>query len=68
MFARFDATDGVDAVMSCSRPGNVPNPQCSVHFRTNRLAIDVSLIRRDELDHLDEILTTVRAFVRCLVQ
>ena len=66
VFARFDAEGRAEAVMSCYQPGDGLHPNCSVHLRMNGLAVDVSLIRRDELDHLGEILTTVRGFVSCL--
>lgn len=68
VFARFDEAGGVEAVMMCSRPGTVPSPQCGVHFKTDILDVQVGSIRRDELHHLDEIMTTARGFVSCLVR
>lgn len=66
VFARFASTGQVEVVMSCSRPGTVPNPQCSAQFKTDELDIKVGSIRRDELDHLNEILSTVWRFATCL--
>lgn len=66
VFARFGAQGRAEAVMSCYRPGDGLHPNCSVHLRMNGLAVDVSLIRPDELDHLSEIMTTVQDFVSCL--
>ena len=49
--------------MSCSVPEDVPNPQCSIHFKTEAFDVRAGSIRRGELDHLDQIMANTRAFV-----